>query len=124
MEQQKILRQKMEQQQQSSATLIQNAVRGRDARTEVRQLKYQALANAAASRQQQKENSSAARVQTQFRSHLARQEFERQKLIGVPSAANPALYPHFPGFAIPLTSSSVFDPNTFNQAEFDAFFGI
>ena len=96
----------------SSATLIQNALRGRDARAELRQLKYQALANATALKQQQ---SSATRVQTQFRSHLARQEFARQKTIGVPFLAMPELYQLLP--------SSVFDTSApFNQAEMDAFF--
>jgi len=99
----------------SSATLIQNALRGRDARAELRQLKYQALANAAASIQQQKEISSATRVQTQFRSHLARQDFARQKLIGVPVGAMPEFYQLLP--------SSVFDLSVpYTQEEFDAFF--
>ena len=97
----------------SSATLIQNAVRGRDARAEVRQLKYQALANATASRQQQKEISSATRVQTQFRSHLARQAFAREIMF----ASSPS------GTGTPI--SNVFDTSApFNQAEFDAFFGF
>jgi hypothetical protein len=114
----KVLQQKyaiIDQQRKSSATLIQNAVRGRDARAELRQLKYQALANASASRQYQKEFSSASRVQTQFRSHLAKQEYARQILFGSsPSAAG-----------TPLSSiSNVYDPSApFNQAEFDAFFG-
>ena len=106
----------------SSATLIQNALRGRDARAELRQLKYQALANAAASIQQQKEISSATRVQTQFRSHLARQDFARQKLIGVPAGAMPELYSLVRGTG-PLTLSNLYDTSApFNQEEFDAFF--
>jgi hypothetical protein len=121
----KILKEKyayINQQQQSSATLIQNAVRGRDARAEVRQLKYQVLANAAASRQQQKEISSATRVQTQFRSHLARQEFARQQLIGVPFYAQPELYSLVRGTG-PLTLSNVYDPSDpFSQVDIDAFF--
>ena len=106
----------------SSATLIQNALRGRDARAELRQVKYQALANAAASIQQQKEISSATRVQTKFRSHLARQDFARQKLIGVPFLAQPELYSLVRGTG-PLTLSNLYDPSVpFSQEEFDAFF--
>jgi hypothetical protein len=115
----KILKEKyayIDQQKKSSATLIQNAVRGHDARAVAQQLKYQALANATASRQFQKELSSATRVQTQFRSHLARQEFERQQAIGVPFVAQPELYSLVQGTG-PLTQSSVF-----TQDEMDAFF--
>jgi hypothetical protein len=63
------------------------------------------------SRQQQKEISSATRVQTQFRSHLARQAFAREVLFG----SSPS------GAGTPL--SNVFDPTApFSQADFDAFF--
>ena len=96
----------------SSATLIQNALRGRDARAELRQLKYQALANATALKQQQ---SSATRVQTQFRSHLARQEYARQQLAGVPFVANPTLYPLFPGAGTPLGDVSIVSQEDFNS---------
>jgi hypothetical protein len=103
-------------QQVSSATLIQNTLRGRDARAELRQLKYQALANATSLIQQQ---SSTTRVQTQFRSHLARDEFERQKIIGVPFVAQPELYSLVRGTG-PLTESIVL--SSFTQTEMDAFF--
>jgi hypothetical protein len=75
--------------------------------------KYQDLLNATI--RKEKEISSATRVQTQFRSHLAKQEYARQILFGSsPSAAG-----------TPLSSiSNVYDPSApFNQAEFDAFFG-
>ena len=75
--------------------------------------KYQDLLNATI--RKEKEIPSATRVQTQFRSHLARQEFARQKIIGVPAGAMPDLYQLLP--------SSVFDTSApFNQADFDAFF--
>ena len=77
--------------------------------------KYQDLLNATI--RKEKEIPFATRVQTQFRSHLARQEFARQKIIGVPAGAMPDLYQLLP--------SSVFDTSApFYQAEFDAFFGI
>ena len=75
--------------------------------------KYQDLLNATI--RKEKEIPSATRVQTQFRSHLARQEFERQQIIGVPFVAQPELYQLLP--------SSVFDPTApFSQEDFDAFF--
>jgi hypothetical protein len=84
--------------------------------------KYQDLLNATI--HQEKQISSATRVQTQFRSHLARQEFERQRLIGPSLFAQPELYSLVPGTG-PLTESNIIDPsNIFNQVEFDAFFGI
>jgi hypothetical protein len=61
------------------------------------------------------------RIQTQFRSHLARQEFERQKLIGVPAGANPSAYQLYPSNVIDPTSSFV------TEADFEAFmnsFGV
>ena len=77
--------------------------------------RYQDILNATIRRE--KEPASATRVQTQFRSHLARQEFERQKLIGVPAVAMPDLYQLYP--------SNVFAPTgPFVQADFDAFFGL
>jgi hypothetical protein len=55
---------------------------------------------------------------------LARQEFERQKIIGVSLLAQPELYSLVPGTG-PLTQSTVFDPSApFSQSEFDSFFGI
>ena len=72
--------------------------------------KYQDLLNATI----RQENSFATRVQTQFRSHLARQELERRVMYGgvLPS-----------GFGTPVGESHIFDPSTpFNQADFDAFF--
>ena len=77
--------------------------------------KYQDLLNATI--RQEKEIPSATRVQTQFRSHLARQEFARQKLIGVPFVAQPELYSLVRGTG-PLTTSSVF-----TEEEMLAFFG-
>jgi len=71
--------------------------------------KYQDLLNATI--HQEKQISSATRVQTQFRSHLARQAFAREVLF----APSPS------GSGTPL--SNLFDPSApFNQAEFDAFF--
>ena len=59
-----------------------------------------------ASRQQQKEISSATRIQTQFRSKLARQAFEREVMLNT------------------SFTSTVFDPSMgFTLEEFDAFFG-
>ena len=76
---------------------------------------YQALLTTSRQQQQQqKENSFATRVQTQFRSHLARQAFARAVMHGgvLPS-----------GLGTPVGDSHMFDPSTpFNQADFDAFF--
>ena len=82
--------------------------------------KYQDLLNATI--RKEKEIPSATRVQTQFRSHLARQEYARQKLSGVPFLAQPELYSLVRGTG-PLTQSIVFDPTApFSQVDFDAFF--
>jgi uncharacterized protein (DUF1778 family) len=63
-------------------------------------------------------------IQTAYRNRGARQEFERQRLIGPSLFAQPELYSLVPGMG-PLTQSTVFDPSIpFNQAEFDAFFNI
>ena len=75
--------------------------------------KYQDLLNATI--HQEKQISSATRVQTQFRSHLARQEYARQQLAGVPFVANPTLYPLFPGAGTPLGDVSIVSQEDFNS---------
>jgi DNA-binding winged helix-turn-helix (wHTH) protein len=60
-----------------------------------------------ASRQQQKEISSATRIQTNYRSKLARQAFEREVMLNT------------------SFTSTVFDPSIgFTLEEYDAFFGF
>ena len=75
--------------------------------------KYQALLTTSR-QQQQQQTPFATRIQTQFRSKLARQAFARAVMHGgvLPS-----------GLGTPVGDSHMFDPSTpFNQADFDAFF--
>ena len=75
--------------------------------------KYQDLLNATI--RTEKRTPFATRIQTQFRSHLARQELERRVMYGgvLPS-----------GFGTPVGESHIFDPSTpFSQVDFEAFFG-
>jgi hypothetical protein len=67
------------------------------------------------SRQQEKRNSSVTRFQTQFRSHLGRQEYVREILFGsLPS-----------GVGTPLGDVNVFDPTVpCSQTDFDVLFGF
>jgi hypothetical protein len=121
----KVLKQKyefIEQEQHSSATLIQNVLRGHKGRGEVKQIKYETKYQALG-------GASASMIQLNFRNRnlnkSARQEFERQRLLGVPFLAQPDLYPHFRGMGSPLGDINVFDPSgPFDQAAFDAFFGL
>ena len=105
----KVLKQKyelIEQEQHSSATLIQNVLRGHKGRGEVKQIKYEA-------RYQALGGASASMIQLNFRNRnlnkTARQEFERQRLLGVPPNANPALYPLYRGAGTPLGDVSIMD---------------
>ena len=57
---------------------------------------------------------SSLQIQTAYRNRGARQEFERQRLLGVPPNANPALYPLLRGAGTPLGDISVVSEEDFS----------
>ena len=84
--------------------------------------KYQDLLTASR-QQQQQQTPFAISIQTQFRSKLARQEFERQRLIGPSPFADPSRYPLSRGSDTPLGDLSIISDEDFDawMAGMDAF---